>query len=142
MRSPEQRQEGQESTARPPADAEYMGSEHKTFFRELLLKERREIMARIERSVEELRGQEVVSEEVDQAQIHEQRFIELRLRDRDRRLLKKIDAALLRLQRDEYGWCEETGEPIGLERLMARPATTLSVEGKQIREQMGNAYER
>lgn len=126
----------------PSANAGYMGPEHKAFFRAILEHERRKIMARIDRSVQALREQENLPEEVDRAQLNEQRALELRLRDRDRRHLGKIRAALLRLDRDEYGWCEETGEPIGLERLKARPTATLSVEGKEIREQIEKAYVR
>ncbi len=76
----------------------------------------------------------IVPDPVDRATIEEEHALELRTRDRERKLLKKIAQALARLDTGDYGYCDETGEPIGLQRLMARPTATLSLEAQQRRE--------
>ena len=70
----------------------------------------------------------------DRATIEEEHALELRSRDRERKLLKKVEQALALIDNGEYGWCEETGEPIGIGRLLARPTATLSLEAQQRRE--------
>ncbi len=70
----------------------------------------------------------------DRATIEEEHALELRTRDRERKLIKKVQQALMRIESGEYGYCEETGEPIGLKRLLARPTATLSIEAQQRRE--------
>ncbi len=70
----------------------------------------------------------------DRATIEEEHALELRTRDRERKLLKKVEQSLARIESGDYGWCEETGEPIGVPRLLARPTATLSLEAQQRRE--------
>ena len=76
----------------------------------------------------------MVPDPADRATIEEEHALELRTRDRERKLLKKVKAALKRIEDGDYGWCEETGEPIGVARLIARPTATLSLEAQQRRE--------
>ena len=76
----------------------------------------------------------------DRATIEEEHALELRTRDRERKLLKKVQAALKRIEDGEYGYCEETGDPIGVARLMARPTATLSLEAQQRRELKQKMY--
>ena len=76
----------------------------------------------------------------DRATIEEEHALELRTRDRERKLLKKVQAALKRIEDGEYGYCEETGDPIGVARLLARPTATLSLEAQQRRELKQKLY--
>jgi len=75
-----------------------------------------------------------VPDPADRATIEEEHALELRTRDRERKLLKKVQAAIKRIDEGEYGYCEETGEPIGVRRLLARPTATLSLEAQERRE--------
>ena len=77
---------------------------------------------------------------IDRATIEEEHALELRTRDRERKLLKKVQAAIKRIDEGEYGWCAETGEPIGVARLLARPTATLSLEAQQRRELKQKMY--
>ena len=76
----------------------------------------------------------------DRATIEEEHALELRTRDRERKLLKKVQAAIKRIDDSDYGYCEETGDPIGVARLMARPTATLSLEAQQRRELKQKMY--
>ena len=76
----------------------------------------------------------------DRATIEEEHALELRTRDRERKLLKKVQAAIKRIDDGEYGYCEETGDPIGVARLLARPTATLSLEAQQRRELKQKLY--
>src|SRR5713226_2890307 len=89
---------------------------------------------------EQLREHEIEADPTDQATIEEEYALELRARDRERKLLKKIDEALRRIEEGSYGYCEETGEPIGIPRLIARPTATLSIEAQSRREQKQKLY--
>lgn len=117
-----------------PTDC-YMNSAQRTFFRELLLRQRTELQARIAHEFQALREQEPSSDPSDIGTAEEQRQWQLRLLEREKKLLDKIDDSLDALARGEYGWCAETGEPIGLRRLLLRPTTTLSIEAKERQEQ-------
>ena len=117
-----------------PAD-DYMNDAQQQFFRELLLTQRAELQARIDEEFTELRQPEISSDVADIGAAEEQRQWQLRLLEREKKLLDKIDQALERLARGEYGWCAETGEPIGLKRLLLRPTATLSIEAKERQEQ-------
>jgi DnaK suppressor protein len=117
-----------------PAD-DYMNDAQQQFFRELLLTQRAELQARIEEEFTELRQPEISSDVADIGAAEEQRQWQLRLLEREKKLLDKIDQALERLARGEYGWCAETGEPIGLKRLLLRPTATLCIEAKERQEQ-------
>ena len=117
-----------------PASA-YMNEAQQTFFRQRLREQRSELQRRIDEEFGELREQEPVSDPADLGRAEEQRQWQLRLLEREKKLLDKIDEALERLARGEYGWCSETGEPIGLRRLLLRPTASLCVEAKERQEQ-------
>ncbi|WP_343351501.1 RNA polymerase-binding protein DksA [Pseudomonas sediminis] len=117
-----------------PAD-DYMNDAQQQFFRELLLTQRAELQVRIDKEFTELRQPDTSSDVADIGAAEEQRQWQLRLLEREKKLLDKIDQALERLARGEYGWCAETGEPIGLKRLLLRPTATLSIEAKERQEQ-------
>ena len=87
-----------------------------------------------------LRETTVAPDPTDRATIEEEHALELRTRDRERKLLKKVEAAIRRIDEGEYGYCEETGDPIGVARLMARPTATLSLEAQQRRELKQKMY--
>jgi DnaK suppressor protein len=116
-----------------PADA-YMNGAQQTFFRNLLLRQRAELQARIAEEFQALREQEPNSDPSDIGTAEEQRHWQLRLLEREKKLLDKIDDSLDSLARGEYGWCAVTGEPIGLKRLLLRPTTTLCIEAKERQE--------
>lgn len=117
------------------APAAYMNEIQQQFFRRLLLDQRADLQARIEEEFQALREQEVLSDPADIGSAEEERQWRLRSLEREKKLLDKIDQALERLARGEYGWCEETGEPIGLRRLLLRPTATLCIEAKERQEQ-------
>ncbi|EQM71613.1 RNA polymerase-binding protein DksA [Pseudomonas tohonis] len=113
----------------------YMDDAQQTYFRLLLLTERDDLRARIDEEIDELREAQPASDDVDIASREEQRQWQLRRLEREKKLLDKIDGALDRLARGEYGWCLETGEPIGLRRLLLRPTAELCIEAKERQEQ-------
>ncbi|MBD9457846.1 RNA polymerase-binding protein DksA [Pseudomonas sp. PDM05] len=129
----------QDLLAQPPAD--YMNEVQQGFFRELLLAQRNELQARIDAEFQLLREQEPNSDPADVGSAEEQRQWQLRLLEREKKLLDKIDEAFERLARGEYGWCRETGEPIGLQRLLLRPTATLCIEAKE-REELRERHKR
>ncbi len=112
----------------------YMNDEQQAFFRDLLLAQRSDLQQRIENEFEGLREQEPSSDPADVGSAEEQRQWQLRVLERNKKLLDKIDEALQRLARGEYGWCRETGEPIGLRRLLLRPTAELCIEAKERQE--------
>jgi DnaK suppressor protein len=114
--------------------SEYMSEAQQEFFRQRLLALRDQLMENLRDTTEHLQGTEVASDPSDRATQEEEQAIELRARDRERKLLKKIDEALARITAGSYGYCEDTGEPIGIARLLARPVATLSVEAQDKRE--------
>ncbi|WP_022960868.1 RNA polymerase-binding protein DksA [Halopseudomonas pelagia] len=115
--------------------ANYMNDGQQSFFRDLLLEQRRELQERIELEFQALREFQPESDPVDTGSNEEQRQWQLRMLEREKKLLDKIDQALERLAKGDYGWCDETGEPIGLKRLLLRPTATLCVEAKERQEQ-------
>ena len=116
-------------------EAEYMKDKQLDFFRVRLQQQRDDLLSSAGETTEHLREDtSIVPDPVDRATIEEEHALELRTRDRERKLLKKIAQSLTRLDTGEYGYCDETGEPIGLARLMARPTATLSLEAQQRRE--------
>ena len=117
-----------------PAD-DYMSDAQQQFFRTLLLNQRGELQSRIAEELETLRERETSSDPADIGSAEEQRQWQLRQLERERKLLDKIDQALAHLARGEYGWCRETGEPIGLKRLLLRPTASLCIEAKERQEQ-------
>ena len=121
-----------ELTAMPEAD--YMNEAQLQFFRARLQQMERELLANAGETTEHLRETVIVPDPADRATIEEEHALELRTRDRERKLLKKITQSLARIDASDYGFCDETGEPIGLGRLLARPTATLSLEAQQRRE--------
>lgn len=116
-------------------DTEYMGDKQTDFFRARLKAQKDDLLSNAGETTEHLREDtSIVPDPADRATIEEEHALELRTRDRERKLLKKIAQALTRLDSGEYGFCDETGEPIGLARLLARPTATLSLEAQQRRE--------
>ena len=123
----------QELLAEP--SAHYMNDAQQQFFRALLLSQRGDLQARIAEELEALRERETSSDPADIGSAEEQRQWQLRQLEREKKLLDKLDEALAHLARGEYGWCRETGEPIGLKRLLLRPTASLCVEAKERQEQ-------
>jgi len=116
-------------------DAEYMSDKQLDFFRARLEEQKEDLLSNAGETTEHLREDtSIVPDPADRATIEEEHALELRTRDRERKLLKKISQALARIESGEYGFCDETGEPIGLGRLLARPTATLSLEAQQRRE--------
>jgi DnaK suppressor protein len=116
-------------------DSEYMNDKQVEFFRNRLQTLKDDLLSNAGETTEHLREDtSIVPDPADRATIEEEHALELRTRDRERKLLKKISQSLARLESGEYGFCDETGEPIGLGRLIARPTATLSLEAQQRRE--------
>ena len=119
----------------PSENEEYMGPQMLAYFKKKLIEWREELITQTSHTIHHL--QEETHEEPDmndRASTETDRAIELRTRDRGRKLIAKIDEALIRIQEGEYGFCEETGEPIGIARLIARPIATLSIEAQERHE--------
>jgi len=116
-------------------DSEYMNDTQMAFFRRKLSQLKQDILANAGETTEHLREDTViVPDPADRATIEEEHALELRTRDRERKLLKKIEQSIARIDAGDYGYCDETGEPIGVGRLLARPTATLSLEAQQRRE--------
>ena len=116
-------------------DDEYMNDKQMAFFRLKLVGLKNDILANADQTTENLREETVVvPDPADRATIEEEHALELRTRDRERKLLKKIEQSIARIDAGDYGYCDETGEPIGVPRLLARPTATLSLEAQQRRE--------
>ena len=116
-------------------EAEYMNDKQLEFFRARLSVLKDDLLSNAGETTEHLREDtSIVPDPADRATIEEEHALELRTRDRERKLLKKITQSLSRIEAGDYGYCDETGEPIGLARLLARPTATLSLEAQQRRE--------
>ncbi len=116
-------------------DSEYMNDKQMSFFRIKLQQLKQDILNSAGETTEHLREDTViVPDPADRATIEEEHALELRTRDRERKLLKKIEQSIVRIDAGDYGYCDETGEPIGVGRLLARPTATLSLEAQQRRE--------
>ena len=124
---------------RAPA-SQYMNSGQYAFFRERLLAMQRELLEKADLTSEHLREHDIEPDPTDQATIEEEYSLELRARDRERKLLKKIEQSLRRIDDGSYGYCEETGEAIGIPRLLARPTATLTIEAQARRELKQKLY--
>ncbi len=122
---------------RPSPDEEFMNPLQMEYFRQKLLRWRGELLREAGETLTSL-GEGGISEAdlTDRASVETDRALELRTRDRARKLISKIDQALERLENGTYGYCEESGEPIGLKRLEARPIATLSIEAQERHERM------
>ncbi|MGE4051705.1 MAG: RNA polymerase-binding protein DksA, partial [Piscinibacter sp.] len=116
-------------------ESEYMNDKQLDFFRYKLQTLKDDLLSNAGETTEHLREDtSIVPDPADRATIEEEHALELRTRDRERKLLKKISQSLARIDAGDYGFCDETGEPIGLGRLIARPTATLSLEAQQRRE--------
>ena len=116
-------------------EAEYMNDVQLAFFRRKLVELKQGILDNAGETTEHLREDTVVvPDPADRATIEEEHALELRTRDRERKLLKKIEQSINLIDAGDYGYCDETGEPIGVGRLLARPTATLSLEAQQRRE--------
>ena len=116
-----------------PASA-YMNAAQLAFFRERLETLRNEMLSNAADTGEHLKENENFADPNDRATVEEEHMLEQRVRDRERKLLKKINTALARIDSGEYGWCLETGDPIGLPRLLARPTAEYSIEAQERHE--------
>lgn len=122
------------------SDDDYMNDRQLEFFRHRLSEMEAELRANADQTTVNLRETTVAPDPADRATIEEEHALELRTRDRERKLLKKVQAAIKRIDEGDYGYCEETGDPIGVARLMARPTATLSLEAQQRRELKQKMY--
>lgn len=119
----------------PSESEEYMNDSQLEYFRQKLENWKNELYAESNETIEHLKVESWNEPDPsDQATIVEQTGLELRTRDRYRKLLAKIEAALLRIEQDEYGYCEQTGEPIGVKRLEARPIATMTLAAQEQHE--------
>lgn len=126
---------------KPSVDEPFMNDMQREFFRRKLVAWREELLQESEETLDNLKeGGMTVPDISDRASAEADKALELRTRDRMRKVIAKIDAALQRIEDRSYGYCEETGEPIGLERLMARPIATLTIEAQERHERMEKTY--
>ncbi|PLC54486.1 RNA polymerase-binding protein DksA [Pollutimonas nitritireducens] len=121
-------------------ESDYMNEIQLAFFRNRLKDLEQEILNNADATTENLRETQFVPDPADRATIEEEHALELRTRDRERKLLKKVQQSITRIDAGDYGWCEETGEPIGIPRLLARPTATLSLEAQERREMRQKLY--
>lgn len=122
------------------SDKDYMNEAQLAFFKARLQQLERDLLKNAGETTEHLRETVLVPDPADRATIEEEHALELRTRDRERKLLKKVQQSIASIDAGEYGWCEETGEPIGIPRLLARPTATLSLEAQQRRELKQKLY--
>lgn len=126
----------------PSADEEYMNEMQLEYFRQKLLNWKKSLIGQSKDTLDELRqGGLNQPDQIDRASLESDKALELRTRDRARKLISKIDEALKRIEDGAYGYCEDTGEPIGLERLEVRPVATLSIEAQERHERMEKTYD-
>ena len=120
----------------PTEKEKYMNSKQKAYFKKKLIEWKNEIIKTNSKSLYSNEVDEEISSPdiIDQASSHTEKTIEMRTLNRQRKLLSKIDKAIKKIQDNTYGYCEETGEPIGVKRLMARPIATLSIEAQEKHE--------
>jgi DnaK suppressor protein len=126
---------------RPSADEEFMMPVQAEYFRQKLLHWRSDLLREADGTLASLSQGGILEADItDRASVETDRALELRTRDRARKLINKIDQALARIEAGTYGYCEETGEPISLKRLEARPIATLSVEAQERHEKREKVY--
>ena len=123
-------------------DEEYMNDLQVEYFRQKLLAWKKSLLNQSQDTLEDLRqGGLNQPDDIDRASMETDKALDLRTKDRARKLISKINDALKRIEDGTYGYCEETGEPIGLERLEARPVATLSIEAQERHERMEKTYD-
>jgi DnaK suppressor protein len=126
---------------RPASDEEFMSPRQTEYFRLKLLRWRNDLLREADGTLASLSEGGILEADItDRASVETDRALELRTRDRARKLISKIDQALQRIEGGTYGYCEETGEPIGLKRLEARPIATLSIEAQERHERMERVH--
>ncbi|MFO1308755.1 MAG: RNA polymerase-binding protein DksA [Burkholderiales bacterium] len=121
-------------------EKDYMNEAQLAFFRRRLIELRDQLLQNADDTGEHLRENEITTDPSDRATLEEEYTLELRTRDRERKLLKKVEKSLRMIDDGSYGYCEETGEPIGVARLIARPTATLSLEAQERRERVQKMY--
>jgi DnaK suppressor protein len=121
-------------------ERDYMNEAQLAFFRQRLIDIRDQILRNADNTGEHLRENEVTTDPSDRATLEEEYTLELRTRDRERKLLKKVEKSIKLIDDGNYGYCEETGEPIGIPRLLARPTATLSLEAQERRERVQKMF--
>lgn len=126
----------------PALPGHYLTMEQLASFRRKLMGQREELVRNAGETGKNLREGEVLTDLSDRATQEEEHAIELRTRDRERKLLRKVEDAIRRIDDGTYGYCEETGEPIGVERLTARPTATLSLDAQERREKLERVFGR
>lgn len=125
----------------PSDDEPFMNKKQREYFRRKLEQWKDEILRENKETLQHLQEESIHHPDVaDRASSETERALELRTRDRQRKLVSKIDSALHRIDEGTYGYCEETGEPIGLKRLDARPIATLSIEAQERHERREKVY--
>ena len=129
-----------EETLLKMGEKDYMNAAQLAFFRARLQQLEKDLLKNAGETTEHLRETVLVPDPADRATIEEEHALELRTRDRERKLLKKVQQSIASIDTGDYGWCEETGEPIGVPRLLARPTATLSLEAQQRRELKQKLY--
>ena len=126
---------------KPSDDEEYMSPQQLEYFRQKLLTWKQELMEEADSTINHLREENWQEPDInDRASLEADAALELRTRDRYRKLANKIDKALQRISDGTYGWCEETGDPIGLKRLEARPIATLTIEAQERHERLERVH--
>ncbi len=126
---------------RPSETEEYMNPQQLEYFRRKLLKWKKDLLSESMQTVENLKEENWNEPDLnDRASIETETTFELRTRDRYRKLIDKIDAALMRIEKGTYGYCDDTGEPIGIKRLEARPVATLSIEAQERHERFERSH--
>lgn len=127
---------------RPSADEEYMNPVMLEYFRQKLLNWKKSLISQSKDTLDDLKqGGLNQPDQIDRASLETDKALELRTRDRARKLISKIDEAIKRIEDGVYGYCEETGDPIGVERLEVRPVATLSIEAQERHERMEKTYD-
>jgi DnaK suppressor protein len=121
-------------------EKDYMNEAQMAFFRQRLMDLRQQLLHNADDTGQHLRENEITTDPSDRATLEEEYTLELRTRDRERKLLKKVEKSLKLIDEGAYGYCEETGEPIGIPRLLARPTATLSLEAQERRERVQKLY--
>jgi DnaK suppressor protein len=129
----------EEELLRAP-EKDYMNEAQLAFFRRRLIELRDQLLQNADDTGEHLRENETTTDPSDRATLEEEYTLELRTRDRERKLLKKVEKSIKLIDEGTYGYCDETGEPIGIPRLLARPTATLSLEAQERRERVQKLY--
>jgi DnaK suppressor protein len=125
----------------PGEDEDFMNPMMQEFFRQRLIEWREELLKESGQTLQNMQTTSMQEPDIaDRASLESERTLELRTRDRERKLITKIDAALRRIESGDYGYCEDTGEPIGVRRLIARPIATLSIEAQERHERMERTH--